>query len=116
MDAEQTKVFATVRSPHFASAALAATDVRFNGASITGAKPSRIPGHFHDFARKLVTQNARVCVYGVSPCKSMKITSTNADPMNSNQGLSTGRRRAWDHDVDKLAWSIQQDSSHKKIP
>jgi len=114
MYTEQPKVFAAVRSSHFASAALAATDVRFDGASITRAKSSRILGHFHYFARKLVPQDAWVCIDRVPPSKSVKIASTNPDPMNSNQGLSTGRHWARDHDVDQLARSIQQNSSHNK--
>jgi hypothetical protein len=84
MYTEQPKLFAAVRSAHFASAALAATDVRFDGASIARAKSSRILGHFHYFARKLVTQDAWVCVYWVPPSESMKIASTNPNSMNSN--------------------------------
>ncbi len=116
MYTEQPKLFAAVRSSDFTSAALAATDVRFDGASIARAKSSRVLGHFHYFARKLVTEDARVCVYWVSASKSMKIASTNPDSMNSNQGLSTGRHWAWNHDGEKFARSIQQNSSHKRIP
>jgi hypothetical protein len=113
MYTEQLKLFATVRSSHFTGAALAATDVRFDRASIARAESSRILGYFHDFARKLVSQDTWVCVYWVSSSKSMEIASTNPDSMNSNQGLSTGRHWAWDHDVHKLARSIQQNSSHR---
>jgi hypothetical protein len=116
MYTEQLKLFAAVRSSHFTSPALATTDVRFDGASIARAESSRILGHFHYFARKLVSQDTWICVYWVPSSKSMEIASTNPDSMNSNQGLSTGRHWAWDHDVDKLARSIQQNSSHKMIP
>jgi hypothetical protein len=54
MYTEQSKLLAAVRSSHFASPALAATDVRFDGASIPRAESSRILGHFHYYARKLV--------------------------------------------------------------
>jgi hypothetical protein len=116
MYTEQPKLFAAVRSSDFTSAALAATDVRFDGASITRAKPSRILGHFHYFARQFVPQDAWVCIDRVPPSKSVKIASTNPDSMNSNQGLSTGRHWAWNHDGEKFARSIQQNSSHKRIP
>ena len=64
MYTEQPQLFAAVRSSHFASAAFAATDIRFDGASIPRAESSRILGHFHYFARKFVTQHTWVCVYG----------------------------------------------------
>src|ERR1700730_7026574 len=115
MHTEQAKLFAAVRSAHFASAALAATDIRFDGASITRAESSRILGHFHYFARKFVTQDPWVCLYWVPSSKSMEIASANPDSMNSDQGLSTRRHWAWDHDIDKLARSVQQNSSHDNI-
>jgi hypothetical protein len=107
MYTEQPQLFAAVRSSHFASAAFAATDIRFDGASIPRAESSRILRHFHYFARKFVTQHTWVCVYWVPSGKSMEIASTNPNSMNSDQGLSTGRHWAWDHDVDQLARSIQ---------
>jgi hypothetical protein len=84
MDTEQAKLFAAVRSSRFASAAFAATDIRFDGASITRAESSRILGHFHYFARKLVTQHTGVGVYWVPSGKSMEIASTHPHPMNSD--------------------------------
>jgi len=116
MYTEKLKLFATVRSSHFAGAALAATDVRFDRASIARAESSLILGHFHDFAGKLVSQDTWVGVYWVSSSKSMEIASTNPDSMNSNQDLSTGRHWAWNGEVDKLARSIQPNSSHKRTP
>src|ERR1022692_945918 len=115
MYSEQPKLFAAVRSSHFARAALATTDVGLDRALIARSESSRIFGHFHDFARKLVSEDTWVCIYWVPSSKSMEIASTNSDSMNSNQGLSTGRHWAWNHDVDKLARSIQQNSSHKMI-
>lgn len=112
---EQTKLFAAIRSSHFARSALAATDIGFYGTSIAWAESPRIFGYFHYFARKLVSQDTRVCVYWVPSSKSMKIATTNPYSMNSNQGLSTGRYRAWNHEVYKLARSLQQNSSHKLI-
>lgn len=116
MYADQPEVFAAIRSSHSASAALAATDVRFDSASIARAKSSRILGHFHNFASKLVPQNTWICVYRVPSGNSMKIASTNPDSMNSNQGFSTGGHWARDLQVDKLARSVQQNSSHSYDP
>jgi len=107
MYTEQAKLLAAVRSSHFASAAVAAADVRFDGASITRAESSCVLGHFHYFAGKFVTQHTWVRIDWVPSRKSMKIASTNPDSMNSDQGLPTGRHRAWNYDVDKLARSIQ---------
>ena len=85
MYTEQPQLFAAVRSSHFASAAFAATDIRFDGASIPRAESSRILGHFHYFARKFVTQHTWVCVYGVPSGKSMEIASTNPNSMNAGE-------------------------------
>ncbi len=85
MYTEQPQLFAAVRSSHFASAAFAATDIRFDGASIPRAESSRILGHFHYFARKFVTQYTWVCVYGVPSGKSMEIASTNPNSMNAGE-------------------------------
>jgi hypothetical protein len=112
MYTDQPKVLAAIRSSRSASATLAATHVRFDGAKIAQRKSPRIPGHFHYFASKLVPQHTRVRIDRVPSGKSMKIASANPDSMNSNQGLSAGGHWAWDLDVDQLARSVQQNSSH----
>src|SRR6476661_3644155 len=103
MYSEQPKLFAAVRSSRFAHAALSTTDIRFDSTLIARSESSRILGHFHDFPRKLVSQDTWVCIDWVPSGKSMEIASTNSDSMNSNQGFSTGRHWAWNHDVDQLA-------------
>jgi hypothetical protein len=57
-------------------------------------------------------QHAWIGVDWVPSRKSVKITPANSDSMNANQSLSAGEYRARDIDVDQLAGSVQQNSSH----
>jgi|SRR5580698_7538366 hypothetical protein len=100
MHTNQPKLFAAIRSSHRASAALAATHVRLDGASITGAKSARILGHFHYFSGEFMPQHAWICVNRVPARKSVKIASANSDSVDSNQSLSAGGYWARDLDVD----------------
>jgi hypothetical protein len=106
MYTDQPKMFAAIRSSHSASAALAATHIRFDRAPIARAESSPVLWHFYDLASKFVSQDPWICVYRMPSGKSMKITSADPDSMNSNQGLSTGGHWARDLEVDKLARSI----------
>jgi hypothetical protein len=84
MYTEQPELFAAIRSSQRASAALTATHIRFDGASIARLESSRIVGHFYYFAGKLVPEDPRICVYGVPSGESVKIASTNPHSLNSN--------------------------------
>jgi hypothetical protein len=112
---DQTKSFAAVRSSGFASTALTATDVRFNGASVPWLQPSIILRDLCDFARKLMTQNTRIGIDRMSSRERVKVASTNTYPMNLNQGFSTGGHRTRDLKINKLAGSLQQNLSHDVI-
>jgi hypothetical protein len=111
--ADHSNLFTAIRSSRFASAALTAKDVRFNGAAIPRAESSRVLRYFYDFPGKFMSEDARVCIDWMPSGESVEIATTNPDSMNSNQGLSTGENWARDVDIHQLARSIQQDSSHE---
>jgi hypothetical protein len=114
MHADQAKTLAAVRPSHFASTALAATNIWLDGAAVSGLQAPIILRNFYNLACKLVTENARVSVDGVPSSHSVKIAPTNPDPIHSNQSFSTGGHRARRFDLNKLARSIQQNFSHKR--
>jgi hypothetical protein len=113
--ADQTKPFTAVRPFSFASAALSATDIWFNGATVSDPKPSWILPDLGNFACKLMTQNTRIRVDGMSSRNSVKIASANPYPMNANQGFSTRGHRTRDLEVEKFARSLQQNHPHNRI-
>src|SRR5579871_870863 len=110
--ADQTKPFAAVCPSRLARTTLTATYIRFNGASVSDLQPVFAFCNPCNFARKFVSENARIGINGMPASQSMEIASTDPDPMHSNQGLSTGGNRTRNIDFEKFARSIQQNFSH----
>jgi hypothetical protein len=105
-------MFAAVRSADSTGTAVAAAHIWFDSTVIADAESLDIFRKLDDFAREFMAKNAWVRINGVPSRKSVKIASTNPDTTYSNQGLSTGRHRAGDPEVNKFTRSIQQNPSH----
>jgi hypothetical protein len=94
MNSKQAKSLATIRTARRTWTAFAATDIRFDRATVTCSNAFVVLRDFCDDPGKLVPPYARIRINRMSASKCMKITAAYSNGADPHQNFPVGGTRA----------------------